>query len=158
MTKTNIRCLSVQQPWNWLIVYGHKDVENREWTTQYRGPLLIHTGKKPALDASWVPTQRFCYSDRIKHLLPQDAPTSFRDVPFGGIVGIATLVDVVQKSDSPWFCGTYGWIVKDASPLPFFPLRGMPGLFDVELEPLLEHIKRHQMSSDVLIKRKGVII
>jgi hypothetical protein len=29
--------LSVRQPWAWLIVNGYKDVENRSWTTHYRG-------------------------------------------------------------------------------------------------------------------------
>src|SRR5664280_3664302 len=37
-----VRILSVQQPWAWAIVEGHKRVENRTWTTPYRGPVLIH--------------------------------------------------------------------------------------------------------------------
>lgn len=34
--------LSVRQPWASLIVAGIKRVENRTWTTDYRGPLLVH--------------------------------------------------------------------------------------------------------------------
>lgn len=40
--------LSVKQPWAELIMEGRKSVEVRTWTTDYRGPLYIHTGQKPA--------------------------------------------------------------------------------------------------------------
>jgi len=40
--RTTLTCLSVRQPWAWLIVNGHKDVENRTWSTQHRGDILIH--------------------------------------------------------------------------------------------------------------------
>jgi ASCH domain len=42
-----MKALSVRQPWAWLIIAGHKDVENRSWTTTYRGPLLIHAARRP---------------------------------------------------------------------------------------------------------------
>lgn len=41
--------LSVKQPWASLIVCGAKDVENRTWTTSYRGRLLIHSSGDPYL-------------------------------------------------------------------------------------------------------------
>ncbi len=37
-----MKTLSVKQPWSTLICTGIKDVENRTWRTEYRGPLLIH--------------------------------------------------------------------------------------------------------------------
>ena len=40
------RLLTLRQPWAWLVVFGGKDVENRSWTTEYRGPILIHAGKE----------------------------------------------------------------------------------------------------------------
>ena len=39
-----MKILSVRQPWAWLIVAGHKDIENRKWRTSYRGPEKF-TGK-----------------------------------------------------------------------------------------------------------------
>jgi hypothetical protein len=39
-----MRTLSIRQPWAWLIVNGHKPVENRDWATSFRGPVLIHAG------------------------------------------------------------------------------------------------------------------
>jgi hypothetical protein len=41
-----VPALSVRQPWADLIMDGWKPVENRTWTTDYRGPVIIHAGKK----------------------------------------------------------------------------------------------------------------
>lgn len=38
-----LTCLSVNNPVSYLICYGIKDVENRTWTTEYRGTLYIHS-------------------------------------------------------------------------------------------------------------------
>lgn len=43
-------CLSVQQPWAWLIVSGHKTIENRTWKTKFRGRIAIHASAKFAWD------------------------------------------------------------------------------------------------------------
>jgi ASCH domain len=108
--------LSISQPHAWLILHADKDVENRGWTTHYRGPLLIHAGKRfDGFPLTQVPGM----------------PARAQDYETGGIVGIATLIDVVTASTSPWFRGTYGWLLRDARPLPFVPLRGQLGLFPV---------------------------
>lgn len=41
-----MRAISIMQPWAWLIVNGHKSIENRSWRCHVRGPILIHAGKK----------------------------------------------------------------------------------------------------------------
>jgi len=38
--------LSVRQPWAYAILSLGKTIENRTWSTSYRGPVLIHAGKK----------------------------------------------------------------------------------------------------------------
>ena len=45
MTRTP--ALSVHPHMAWLIVHGFKPVENRNWRTQHRGPLLIHASTWP---------------------------------------------------------------------------------------------------------------
>jgi hypothetical protein len=40
-----VKALTICQPYAELIARGQKRVENREWPTRYRGPLLIHAGK-----------------------------------------------------------------------------------------------------------------
>lgn len=37
-----VKVLSVKNPYAYLIIQGGKDVENRTWTTDYRGRLYIH--------------------------------------------------------------------------------------------------------------------
>lgn len=113
-----IRILSIRQPWAYWIIHRGKDVENRTWSTKYRGPLLIHAGQsfdRTALD--WMITAGL-------------APDSIdKEWPKGGIVGSVNLVDCVQDYDSPWFFGPYGFVLRDPQPLDFIPYRGQLGLF-----------------------------
>jgi len=109
--------ISIKQPWAWLIIAGHKDIENRGWETRYRGPVLIHAGKKmdfdPKVGWDWD--------------WPDISPPDRFDV--GGIVGQAEIVDCVTESSSPWFFGRYGFVLRNARPLPFRPCRGQLGFF-----------------------------
>ena len=115
--------LSIRQPWAWLIVNGHKPVENRDWRTNYRGPVLIHAGKTK--DPENYAAMQICELLGIE-LPPLD------DLPRGGIVGEATLYDCVTEYDSPWFFGEHGFLLRDARPLPFVPLRGWLNFFNVD--------------------------
>jgi len=38
-------CLSIRQPWAELILLERKKVELRQWSTQHRGWIWLHTGK-----------------------------------------------------------------------------------------------------------------
>jgi hypothetical protein len=119
-----MKALSIQQPWAWLIANGHKDIENRTWSTRFCGPVLIHTGKN---------------SDSLSDYEIQ-AIAGKTEVPFppenlkqGGIIGIVDIVDCVRFSSSFWFCGPYGFVLRNAHPLPFLSYRGQLGFFDVEV-------------------------
>ena len=37
--------LSIRQPWAWAILHAGKDIENRSWSTSFRGPVCIHAAK-----------------------------------------------------------------------------------------------------------------
>lgn len=125
--------LSVRQPWAWLIVNGHKDIENREWPTGFRGRILIHAGKTMA---------RRYYQDVLDSLaaaIPESvlsAIPAYEALERGGVVGVATIADCIQRSDSPWWQGPYGFVMRDAEPLPFFPVNGQLKFFDVRGVPL----------------------
>jgi hypothetical protein len=43
-----------------------------------------------------------------------------------------TLEDVITESDSKWFTGPYGFILKDPQPINFKPYSGQLGMFNVE--------------------------
>lgn len=42
-----MKALSLRQPWLWTILERGKRIENRRWTTAYRGPLLLHSSAAP---------------------------------------------------------------------------------------------------------------
>lgn len=113
--------LSILQPWAWIIVRGHKAIENRTWHTRFRGPFLVHAGKGFDRDSE----------DFVRRMCP-DLPAR-ENLQRGGIVGRAELVDCITSSDDPWFFGPVGFVLRSASPLPFVPCRGQLGFFEVRL-------------------------
>jgi hypothetical protein len=146
--------LSIRQPWAWLIVNGFKDIENRDWPTKFRGPLLIHAGKKltvPDYDAAMLFIEAY-----VDPALVGKVP-DIGDLLLGGVTGMVTLTDCVAHHTSPWFTGGfspavtsdgsadentsgssvmgYGFVLADAKPLHFIPYRGRLGFFDVVVRP-----------------------
>lgn len=117
-----MRCISVWQPWAWLIVNGHKDIENRSWSLAYRGPLVIHAGKthgQAQLDDEM----------HIQHKFPHIKMPPLRDMHFGAIVGIVEVVDCVQSSASPWFNGPQ--VLQRARRIQPVKVIGRQGLFAI---------------------------
>ena len=110
--------LTIRQPYAWLIVQGIKPVENRTWSTNYRGPLFIHAAVR--LHDHSIETIEKRHDIRIN----RDA------LQFGGIIGRVELVDVVRAHPSPFFEGPFGWVLRSPVPLPFRALRGGQGLFE----------------------------
>ena len=123
-----VKIISVRQPWAWLIVAGHKDIENRTWRTSYRGRLLIHASL--ATEPEDFPMQRQ-WIETCGLVIPEDLPR-------GAIVGAATLSHVDCGNgyqgdglacSSPWFEGPYGFHMADAvefaEPMPW---RGQLGI------------------------------
>ena len=43
MGKTNMKVLTIKEPWATLIIEGYKKFEFRSWKTNYRGKILIHS-------------------------------------------------------------------------------------------------------------------
>lgn len=118
-----MKALSIRQPWAELIVAGLKDIENRMWRADYRGPILIHAAMKiEPIDAD--------LREWIERISGFDLPHA-DDLPRGGIVGQAEIVDIVQSSASPWFSGPYGFVLANTRRLPFRPMPGQPGIFEV---------------------------
>lgn len=104
-----IKALSIKQPYPHHIFHDGKDVENRDWPTRGRGWFIIHAG---------VSTSELDRKDAVEMALPR-----------GGVVGVARIVDCVTDMDSSWFFGRYGFVLRDAMPLPLIPCRGALGFF-----------------------------
>jgi hypothetical protein len=111
--------LSVQQPWAWLIVNRYKDIENRDWSTKVRGLIGIHAGLK-------FDRESYQY---VRATMPDIPMPNIGDFQLGGIVGRVELVDCVTTSDSRWFTGDFGFVLRNGEPLPFVRCRGMLGFF-----------------------------
>lgn len=135
-----MKALSICQPYPHLILTGEKRVENREWRTDYRGPLLLHAGKS----RQWL--QGY----------PPDG------LVFGAIVGVADLVDCLHihhirsgayDDTHPWIRthlhteGLWCWVVENPrrfeAPIPW---RGSLGLFDVPEHALGRSLPSASMS------------
>lgn len=126
---TDLRILSVRQPFAYLIVNGIKPIENRKKLWSHHGPLLIHAGRK------W-------YDADVEEIEMRYGVTIPRDLPLGGIVGIVGMNGYVTKSDNKFFQGPYGYVMRDATPLPLVPCNGMQGPFkpDADLMERLEQL------------------
>ena len=97
-----MKAISIQQPWAWAILHAGKDVENRTWNTHFRGLIAIHAPARRRQEDWW----------------PRGAPRPSEDeLHLSAIVGIAEMVDVVEKSRSKWFGGPFGFVLTNARPL-----------------------------------------
>jgi hypothetical protein len=124
-----MKVIVIRQPWAWLIVHGFKDIENRSWTTRYRGTLLIQA-------SAGRPTKRNLEGIR---LFAQERGVELpEDFERGGIVGMVKLEDCVTSSRSKWFEGPIGWVLSHPRKLQFIPLKGQLGLFDPPQEIIKE--------------------
>lgn len=121
-----MRALSIRQPWAWLILNAGKDIENRDWPTRFRGDFIIHASK------GMTKAEYECAADP---LWARGGPTielpDIGDLQRGGIVGMVEMTDCVEQSESMWFQGRFGFILRNPRPLPFVPYRGALGFFEV---------------------------
>lgn len=121
-----MKALSIRHPWAWLIVNGYKDIENRDWKTSFRGKFLVHASARMTLD-DYVACTLFLSGIERGWTIP---PYHSLRKSCGGFVGVAELTDCVNASKSPWFCGEYGFVLKNAQHFDFVPAKGMLKFFD----------------------------
>jgi hypothetical protein len=122
-----MKAISIRQPWAWLIIHAGKNIENRTWRTDIRGRVLIHAAKGMTRieydDAFDVAAEIIGMGIKMP---------DFEKLERGGIVGAVEIVDCLSFHTSPWFFGKWGFVLKNPEPLPFRPMRGQLGFFDVE--------------------------
>ena len=101
-----MKALSLTQPWASLITDYGMNVENRTWSTKFRGFFAIHATKT-------FQEEDFAYCRQaFKIKLKKD------DVPYGAIIGFAELTEVIEASEvtketKKWFIGDYGFVMKN---------------------------------------------
>jgi hypothetical protein len=95
---SEIKVLTVRQPWADAILSGLKTVENRSYRTKYRGKLYIHSSlaKPSKKDILYCQKRGFDY----------DELHSYK----GCILGHVTVTDVLIDSDNDWYVlDCYQW-------------------------------------------------
>ena len=134
--------LSIRQPWAWAIVNGWKPVENRTWYSGYRGPLLIHAGKREERgDIGYVCTM---VAQQTGEPLEALTDRYRQEAQLGSIVGECSMIgcadslmEAVEKappeqqvSMQRWWQGPYGFVLVNAkawdNPA---PLKGRLGIW-----------------------------
>ena len=124
--------LSVRQPWAWAIIHAGKDIENRSW--------------RMAQGEYWEAAN---FMRSIGVGCPPPA-----DILRGGIVGSVEVIDVVSKSDSLWFFGPRGLVLRDPQPCEFVPCLGALGYFawklaDASLVPARWMLPKEEKSASL---------
>jgi hypothetical protein len=128
-----MKCLSLRQPWAFAVTHLGKHLENRRWNTNFRGQFLIHASKGMTID-EYYDAYQFCRI-ALGGNFPQPFPQKTA-LHFGGIVGVATLVDVIRPCGGdcahPWHMHEhFGFVLADVRSVPFVPLKGHLSFFDV---------------------------
>lgn len=131
-----MKTLSIRQPWASLICHGIKEVENRTWKTDYRGKVLIHTGVTKVHKNLEMQTPPHMWDEIFLHQMQGTFP-EMDELPYGAIIGYATLVDCVEEvTDSVWDGGEgiVKWIFEDAHLFkePITGVKGKLNLYETE--------------------------
>ncbi|MFH1091718.1 MAG: hypothetical protein V1742_09140 [Pseudomonadota bacterium] len=135
-----MKCLSLMPPWGYLLLTV-KDVENRTWRSDFRGPCLIHHSKTWDSHALAV----------IRRIDPSIIENPEWDSANGMIIGKVTFTickyrfpDENANLYSKWHIpGQYGYV--RTNPVIFdkpIPYRGRPFFFDVPDEIMPAEYRR----------------
>jgi uncharacterized protein (DUF3820 family) len=154
-----VKCLSIKNPLAYLVCAGIKDVENRTWTTNYRGRLYIHASgenvreftnsdfpkiiieevKKIKIDGDGIaqlikPSK---YKSILRKILNLQISARENILMSHAIVGYVDLIDVTKEHNSIFAIpGQYHWILKNPKMLkqPILNIKGKLKIFEMEVE------------------------
>jgi len=103
-----------------------KDIENRSWQAvnhglRQRGRIAIHASKGMTRE-EYEGASHFMEGLGVKCPAPADLLR-------GGILGSVEVMDVVSESESKWFFGPRGLVLRNPEPCKFIPALGALGYF-----------------------------
>ena len=152
-----MKCLSLWQPWATLIAIGAKRIETRHWSTDHRGPILIHAAKKWNLDLGCMCAQ-IPFIDHLTAIGYYPGPTKGWGLPFGAIIAVVDLWDCVptsslnaagirvnepERSFGDFSDGRWGWMTRDLRRFPDpIPFKGHQQLFNVPDELVADQLAK----------------
>ena len=137
----NLKVLTVKNPYAFLIVTGFKKYEIRSWSTNYRGPLYIHSAKVPVksdYDENTINgVKKLC----LKHIRKLDYMSTH-----GSIIGKVNLVNILKIDDEisrsqagiDGCCSIdendkYAWVLENPEVANLtIPVKGQLGIWSLE--------------------------
>ena len=148
-----MKCISLWNPWAFLMAIDKKRNETSSWATKYRGPLAIHAAKKwnqqllnICYDSPFYDV--LCENLEIKNVAGSFLSRQIKDyMPFGKIIAVVDLwncyrietafahksmLSLNEYSFGDYSVGRYVWQTQNVKrlrePIPF---KGKQGFFDV---------------------------
>jgi hypothetical protein len=155
--RSEMRGLTITQPWATLIAIGAKRYETREWKTGYRGLVAIHAAKKYPMAAA-------AFAGRDPYGCLRAAGLDSQRLPLGVVVAVAELAFCVptepfgrtlvlsdqERTLGDYSPGRYAFVLKNVRRLERpVAARGALGLWDVPEE--LEAAILAQLEEAVLV-------
>ncbi|EGF93071.1 hypothetical protein ABI_15110 [Asticcacaulis biprosthecium C19] len=130
--------MSIRQPWLHAIINHGKTIENRSWPTKIRGRICLHASlgmKSAEFDDAMDDIFEILGKSSFEHTVSQQGMrrSAYDDYTRtkGKIIATADLVECVSRHDSPWFFGSYGFVLADVQLVePNIPVVGKLGFFD----------------------------
>ena len=110
MFEAKYKALSFKQPWAWLMCKGFKDIENRNWRTQFTGRIHVHASK------SHSDMTKEILAFMLRNLTNEQASEfmlAYNQLDFGALIGELNITGCVNAHLSPWFFGKYGFTVSE---------------------------------------------
>ena len=138
-----MKCLSVSQPFAYLIVKGKKTIELRNWNTSFRGEFLVHAPIKIRKDD--------CKRLKINAKLPTGAIIG--KVEIYKVKNYKTKSEVTKDSNKHlasknFHNRKYGFCLQKAKEfLVPIPYKGALGFFDVKLD---EKTNKNKIKIDLI--------
>lgn len=117
-----MKALTVRPAFAWAIFNAGKDVENRSWPTNYRGPLVIHASASIASADD--------DADTIEEVNP--AAKVPIELECGAVIGIVDVVDCRRDSSSPWAeSDSWHWVLANPRPCEPVDVKGKLGFWEI---------------------------
>ena len=136
---TQIKAISLHQPWASLITRGLKQFETRSWPTNYRGKLVICAAKKNSKQ------QQSQYETLACSLGIDLAQQPWDSLPLGMAIAVCDLTDCIEMTQDfiaeqseterccgHWEPGRFAWKLDNVQSLPLpVPIKGKQGLWTI---------------------------
>lgn len=133
-----MKVITLIQPWATLVALGEKKIETRSWSTNFRGRIAIHAGKK--IDRSVFGQPYYLEVFQKYSITPANIITSsiIATCRIGDVKRTEELIDKISNQEfafGNYEPNRYGWILDDLNLIkPIEGVKGMLGFWNYNVE------------------------